>query len=495
MPIDDNVVFKNYKVYYPMASPTKGYRLLLLVREDLAARSNPTMIKSSPMEIWIRLDLPSGPLALASIYRQWGGVEEDELLLLHDSIREFTSKFNRTLILGDWNLDLSRIGDSGFYRRKLLKAHMDCLEECGLSPANVLDMSPTFYSHGVFDTGDGSRNRKTSILDHVYLLGLPQPSSFEVLPIVMTDHRPTLTKFDLNRQGSVLKTVAHRNFKSLSATALCWAINAEALSRVFSLEDVEEIHEIIVREITVALDLVAPLEQVQIKERKNPLYLSAETRSLIRERDRAAAGSNHNEYRRLRNKVARLVRRDKLASNAKHLQEQGFNPKSVWSLANSASGRSQGSALPARIDDEEMGHRVEGDAELADCMNRFYISKIEKIRASIGAGEEHHGDQQQQQQQHQDQEQQWEHRPVSFRFKAPSEERVLVVIRGLNNTSAIAVDGIPVVVLKLLAPIIAGPISHLIKMSFEYAMVPSGFKRAIVLPLHKKNKPAHLSSS
>ena len=35
----------------------------------------------------------------------------------------------------------------------------------------------------------------------------------------------------------------------------------------------------------------------------------------------------------------------------------------------------------------------------------------------------------------------------------------------------------------------------MIKMSFEHAVVPSGFKRALVLPLHKKNKPTHLPSS
>ncbi len=49
--------------------------------------------------------------------------------------------------------------------------------------------------------------------------------------------------------------------------------------------------------------------------------------------------------------------------------------------------------------------------------------------------------------------------------------------------------------LKRLSPIIAAPTAHLIRKSFEYATVPSGFKKASVIPLHKKNKPTDLSSS
>ncbi len=310
----------------------------------------------------------------------------------------------------------------------------------------------------------------------------------------MTDHRPTLARFDLEqRAASGLKTMFCRNYKSISPAAICWAINAEALSKVFFLDNVGSIHSVIVEGITDALDLVAPLQRVQVKERRSPLYLSNETRSVMRERDSAAARGNLHEYRRLRNKSARLVRRDRLASNLRHLQEQGFNPKSVWHLANSASGRSQGAALPAELQDEVSGQLVVGDDKLADCVNAFYIDKIIKIRAGIDAGGGHqtHGQQQQQQRQ-QLRGQQWQRQ---FKFRAPSEREVLSVIKSLNNTSAIGIDGIPVSVLKSLAPIIAAPISHLVRRSFESAIVPSGFKKASVLPLHKKNKPPHLPSS
>ena len=36
--------------------------------------------------------------------------------------------------------------------------------------------------------------------------------------------------------------------------------------------------------------------------------------------------------------------------------------------------------------------------------------------------------------------------------------------------------------------VIAAPVAHLIKKSFEYTKVPTGFKKAVTIPLHKKNK-------
>ncbi len=498
---DDNVVFKNYKVFYPVPVPHRGFRLLLLVREDFAAKCAPHVIKSSSMEVWLRLDVRGGPIVVASIYRQWSGaMEEEDLQMLHESFREISSTFNRVLILGDMNLDLARFDDTNYYRRRLLKLHQDCLDECGLNIANELDMSPTFFSHGLFDDGTGVVDRRNSVLDHVYYVGLSNPS-FSVLPDAMTDHRPTLTGFDLGQQGPGLKTIMRRNFKSITTPSICWAINAEALSRVFHLDDVEEIHGIIVDEITAALNLVAPLRRVQVKDRPSPLYLAADTLTFMARRAAAAAAGDHVVYRKLRNKTARLVRRDRLESNARHLRAQGFDSRAVWHLANSASGRSQSLALPAELQDESTGEKIKGEDRLANCVNDFYIEKIEKIRARIGTQQQQQQQQQQQRQQQQQQQQQQQRQQrqqqqqQQFRFKAPSEREVSSVIMSLNNTTALGVDGIPVAVLKHLAPIIAAPLSHMILKSFEQAVVPSGFKKASVIPLHKKGKPPHLPSS
>ncbi len=392
VPEEDSVMFNNYKVFYPLATAGKGlYRLLLLIREDYVARYNPTLIRNSTMEVWVKMETPCGLIAISSVYRQWTGSEEEgDLHRIDDAIRNAANEYDRLLIIGDMNLDVARLKDTSYYRRKLLDTHMECLEECGLSLANELDMSPTFTSYGTFENTNGSTSQKSSILDHVYYKGLPPPS-FTVLPMAITDHRPTLSRFNLLHRSSGLKSIHCRNFKSINTAVICCAINATALSKVFELEDVEEVHTIIVNEITAALDLVAPLKEVKVKERSTPLYLTAETRSVIRERDCAATLGNHIEYRRLRNLASRLVRKDKLGSNVANLQRQGFDPKAVWHLANTTTGRTARSTLPAELVSDADGSSVKGDANLADHVNNFYIDKIDKIRERI--------EQQQQQQQ------------------------------------------------------------------------------------------------
>ncbi len=266
IPKGDSVVFKNYRVFHPLCREGKGFRLLLRIREDVAAMYNTSVIKCSNMEIWVKMETQRGVLAVCSVYRQWSGAAPEELELNRfcDTIGEIFERFNHIVILGDMNLDVARRRDHAYYRRKMLRTLTNCLEENGLLLTYELDMSPTFYSHGTFLERDGTTSQKSSILDHVYYKGLPTPS-FSVVPISTTDHRPTLTMLNLRLGSSGLKQIRRRKFKSISTPTLCCAINAEALSRVFAMEDVEEIHEVIVDEMVAALDLVAPLEQVQIK--------------------------------------------------------------------------------------------------------------------------------------------------------------------------------------------------------------------------------------
>ena len=177
-----------------------------------------------------------------------------------------------------------------------------------------------------------------------------------------------------------------------------------------------------------------------------------------------APGQNHTEFRELRNRASRLVKRDKLASNLRHLQGRGFDHKSVWNLANTATGRSTRSTLPSELVDEDSGNKVTGDTSLADCVNEFSIDKVNKIRRRIDG--ELQKEQQQPQDHHQQQQQRLQEDPLRCRFRAPTEREVRSVILSLNNTAALGIDGIPVVVLKQLAPVIAAPTAHLIKKSF-----------------------------
>ncbi len=477
---DLTFAMRNYAVYFPLATNNK-YRLLLLVRADLNTASSPTMIYRSNVDLWIKLNLPSGPFIVCGIYRQWGtssSNEMEELATFHDHAALVAGNYRRAAILGDLNLDMAKSSDPSYYRHSMLEAHINKMRNLGY--AFVGPSSFTFRSHGNFKDG-----RKCSILDHFYAFGLDENelplASASTIPFAATDHLPVAAHYPVSLQRkSGFKSSLRRNYKSISSSQFIMALNAANLSKVFRSENANDIHEIIVREISSALDAVAPLRRSLIKDRQTPLNLKQDTLMAMRERDSAAAAGNTTLYRRWRNKAVRLLKRDKLDSNQTFIGSAGgsFDPKKVWSLANATMGKGASHSLPGELDG------VVGDEELSNHVNRYYVDKICKLRERItpttaashdpAAPAEHEED---------------------FVLRPPTEVEVKAVIMALKNTGAEGVDKIPVQVLRLGAPVLAAPVAHLIGVSIRTSTVPDGFKLAIVHPVHKKKKPAATAGS
>ena len=82
-----------------------------------------------------------------------------------------------------------------------------------------------------------------------------------------------------------------------------------------------------------------------------------------------------------------------------------------------------------------------------------------------------------------------------FQLRPPSETDVLRAISGLKNTPAMGEDGIPVKIFKDLAKVLASPLAHLARRSFESSMIPRLFKTANVVPVLKRGKNAANPSS
>jgi hypothetical protein len=78
----------------------------------------------------------------------------------------------------------------------------------------------------------------------------------------------------------------------------------------------------------------------------------------------------------------------------------------------------------------------------------------------------------------------------NFHFKFANAKRTSKVIKDLNNTETLGMDGIPTSVLKKGVEILAGPVSHLVNSSLAKGRVPAAFKVRRVHPIHKgKGKP------
>lgn len=66
-------------------------------------------------------------------------------------------------------------------------------------------------------------------------------------------------------------------------------------------------------------------------------------------------------------------------------------------------------------------------------------------------------------------------------------EETLRIIKGLKNTTSSGYDDITTKILKIIAPFISRPLTHIINLSFEDGYFPDQLKLTVIKPLHKKN--------
>ncbi len=174
----------------------------------------------------------------------------------------------------------------------------------------VSPFNPTYMSYGTFAGDSGSPTRMTSILDHVYALGVGcEGTKVNVIPYVATLSRslsPVTVDYPLATPKENMLYTCRRNYGCLTSRDFILAFNN--MSEVFLSKDVNHIHEIIIREITAVLDRVVPIREAMIKKRSTPLNLKADTIDFLRKRDIAAVGSDHTLYQKYRNSaVCRLL--------------------------------------------------------------------------------------------------------------------------------------------------------------------------------------------
>jgi hypothetical protein len=459
-----------YTPFLPVVGPNEKTRVLALIKSDLAVRAGARLrmdlMTSSVQTLWLELDQPNGNrLVIGGVYRQWTSsslatsshqsglaMERERLDIILNQVKLASQSAKAIIALGDFNLDAHRSSDASYSRRSMLRCLVEGMEAAGL---DYVPTPPTWRSYGRFAGG-----HHVSCLDHVYCMGVD--ADVEVLEDATSDHRPILARIKaMNRSTSM--EISRRNFKAIKQVEMQAALQLWPWGDIHGIEDVEEAHKFIMRGIIMALDVVAPYQTIRVRRGDN-LYLSSETLDVMEIRDRATG----KEYRRLRNKVSSMVKRDRLRTNLDKLRKANNDPKVLWGLANSALGKSK-SSLPASLVVD--GISTVGNTEAAAAMNGYYIEKVEKLRAGlcpVSPPSSH-----------------WPNSTSPFHFSFASAGKITKVIAAMKNTEALGLDGIPVSVLKKGVEVLASPIAHLINRSLASGIVPDGFKSACVIPIHK----------
>ncbi len=247
----DTLSIPGYMAFPAEVSPVGTIRLIVLVALYIASVTS--IIETTYMDIW--LSVPG--LLVCGVYRQWAVASEGaELEAFHTRCANNVSRSAKVFIGGDFNLDSSRLQDPSYCRHHLLKKHFAVMESLGLLFAGPYQ--PTYYSYGKYNGFT-----RTSVLDHGYVAGLTT-KSVNILKCATTDHRPVIFSLPIGvNKGSKVKLTQVRDLRKVDTATLCLAIDAHIPADLYELSEVDTVHDIIVRAITIALDELAPIRPVR----------------------------------------------------------------------------------------------------------------------------------------------------------------------------------------------------------------------------------------
>ena len=229
------------------------------------------------------------------------------------------------------------------------------------------------------------------------------------------------------------------------------------------------------------LDEVAPIRTIQIRGNYAP-WLSNEMKKLLKDRDEAqryaissGADSDWAFFRRLRNnanKILKSAKGDWQRSKLTRLEEEGDTKQICKSVKSSLNWTTSG-APTQLFHDGKLENTPSG---LAECMNNFFVKKIELIRNNLEKIEADPVE---------NLRRIMSNRRCFFKLKPVHPDTVLKLISNLKNSNSFGLDFIDTKIVKLVKAEITPAITHIINLSITQSKFPSQFKKAKVVPLHK----------
>ena len=226
-----------------------------------------------------------------------------------------------------------------------------------------------------------------------------------------------------------------------------------------------------------------PNKNVTIRPDDLPWY-NSNLRKLKRKKDRLhnmAKRSNSPQswhlFREARNKYISELREAEETYNNKLVSElkdgKSLNPKHWWRLCKNFLGKNNDSLIPPIMEDNCVHFTNDNKAE---AFNNFFLS-----HSSINTDQTHLPPQE-------------IYTNASLTNLSVTEEDILDILKSLDTTKSSGPDGISPRMLKEASTVIYKPLTKLINLSLSTCRVPEAWKRANVLPLHKKNEKNNMNN-
>ena len=391
---------------------------------------------------------------------------------LIETINQAVDGCHRSTILGDINVDLlKRDSAAGRYSEVL-----DTL--CDKNSLEQLIHHPTRIQ--ALNTSSGWVIQE-SLLDHIYTNDYLSVNKCGGLHLSSSDHMAIyITYQNSDIKSSEKKTIYKRDHRRYSKQAMATLCCAEDWSSVYSSTDMQEGYNIVESKLLNIIDTLAPFRKIVISEKhpiSNHALRSLENRrqTLYKKMKRSKTDKSIQNYKLIKNKIRAKVKSTYSIEITKMLKNR--NMKCVWQGVNTICGRKTPQTESFALLDPNTGVTVTENKKCADIFARAFSSKVERLVEQVGTKDSMTD-------------------VIEEKFSSNPHDRspqfgtkdIVKVIRETKNSSSSGHDSISMTYIKDCAEQLAPVLKFIYDKVSLFAKMPSQWKLAKIIPLHKKDK-------
>ena len=466
-------------------------RICVYMHNSLVGKVREDLMDENFSSIWLEVGLPhKRKIIVGNAYREWGFMGQADPSVSRDLAAQ---KDRWSVFLGQWERALGEdrevivLGDMNINHLEWSRDDLPPTNQTHKLKPLIQELFTRILPHGVSQlvtSATWSRpNQSESGLDHLYSNQPTKLSPIQVINCGASDHKLVgCTRYSKSMKKSV-RYVTKRCYKNFKKHEFISEVRKISMWPIYECEDVYIALKMLTNEVTTILDKMAPIKTIQIRQNYAP-WLSAETRQLMSERDLAQKvaietrfESDWAIFKRLRNRVNRILKTEKRNwQRAKFkICEDENDSRQIWKNVKSwlnwtTSGAPTQLFYAGRIENRPI--------RMAECMNSYFVNKIENLIANLDPSEAdplsnlHRL---------------MSNRKCVFSLKPVHPEMVEKLICNLKNSGSVGLDFIDTSTIKLAKSEITPAITHIINLSIKQSKFPNEFKKAKVVPLHKKD--------
>ena len=489
-----DITIENYDIYFSktLLNPIlKTSRCAVFVHKDIVVKERKDLMNDIFSSVWLELGLPKHKkILVANFYREWQ--------YLHQGPNDNSSG---TVVaqLGRWNSFLEQwkmaileekevhcMGDANIDFMKWKDPSQPGEQDKGRLQSLISELFERIIPHGFVQLITGptrvQRGQIPSGLDHYYTNRPHRANNIHTYYHGSSDHKLIFAVRHSQVKFSKPRITMKRCYKNFDPDLFLAEVRSISWWEVYSCDNPDSAAELFSNKLNTILNRMAPVKKFQVRTKYAP-WMSDETKHKIRTRDAAQKNATESgkaedwrEYKSIRNSVNSILRREKESWQRIKLQEISGDSRSTWQNIKSWLGWRTGGPPTKLIENGELHSKPK---KLANIMNNYFIEKVRNLRNNLPDTPEDPLELTRRI---------MSNRSSSFQLQPVHPEEIAKIISSLKSTKSCGYDNIDSYVIKLAKVELTPVITHIINISISNSSFPTVWKKAKVIPLHKKDE-------